>query len=99
MTTWRFQAAVSHSISRTDHVPGASERLVKDTALPSRLEPLSHTAAANDDGPTVVTLDLAYAFANPLHAAVSATFFGQVSQLMVEAFENRCLDIYGPGTR
>ncbi|TFK43568.1 dehydrase and lipid transport-domain-containing protein [Crucibulum laeve] len=48
-------------------------------------------------GPTLVTLDLAYAFANPIHASVSSAFFGQVSKLMVQAFENRCIEIYGPG--
>lgn len=47
--------------------------------------------------PTLVTLDLSFAFANPVHAAVSATFFGQVSKMMVQAFEERCLDIYGKG--
>ncbi|KAJ3571429.1 hypothetical protein NP233_g3764 [Leucocoprinus birnbaumii] len=50
-------------------------------------------------GPTLVTLDLVYAFASPIHAGVSATFFGQVSKLMVKAFEERCLSIYGPGQR
>lgn len=47
----------------------------------------------------MVTLDLEFAFANPVHAAVSAKFFGQVSQLMVKAFEERCLAVHGPGTR
>ncbi|KAF5363635.1 hypothetical protein D9756_000660 [Leucocoprinus leucothites] len=50
-------------------------------------------------GPTLVTLDLVYAFASPIHAGVSATFFGQVSRLMVKAFEERCLSLYGPGRR
>ena len=49
------------------------------------------TSAGDGAGPTLLTLDLSYAFANPLHAAVSSTFFGQVSKLMVEAFEKRCL--------
>lgn len=47
--------------------------------------------------PTLVTLDLAYAFANPIHASVSSAFFGQVSKLMVKAFEERCMEVYGPG--
>lgn len=55
------------------------------------------TAAAGDDNPTLVTLDLSFAFANPVHAAVSATVFGQVSKMMVKAFEERCLEIYGEG--
>ncbi|KAG5646611.1 hypothetical protein DXG03_002915 [Asterophora parasitica] len=44
---------------------------------------------------TLVTLDLAYAFANPLHASVSSAFFGQVSKAMVKAFEGRCQEVYG----
>lgn len=54
---------------------------------------------AGDDGPTLVTLDLVYAFANPVHATISAAFFGQVSKLMVKAFEERCLEVYGPGRK
>ncbi|KAF8998493.1 cyclase/dehydrase, partial [Cyathus striatus] len=44
---------------------------------------------------TVVTLDLEYAFTNPLHASISSSFFEQVSKLMVNAFEERCLQLYG----
>jgi len=52
----------------------------------------------NDDtGPTLLSLDLAFEFANPLHAAVSGAFFGKVSSLMVKAFEERCVRVYGPG--
>ncbi|KAH6914942.1 dehydrase and lipid transport-domain-containing protein [Coprinopsis sp. MPI-PUGE-AT-0042] len=43
---------------------------------------------------TLVSLDLVYDFANPLHAAVSSQFFGQVSQLMIKAFEDRCYEVY-----
>ncbi|KAI6047214.1 dehydrase and lipid transport-domain-containing protein [Pisolithus marmoratus] len=62
--------------------------------------PLSRTAGTtSDDGPTLVTLDIEYAFSNPMHAAVSAKVFGQVSQLLVKSFEARCLAVYGPGWR
>ncbi|TEB30236.1 hypothetical protein FA13DRAFT_1734061 [Coprinellus micaceus] len=44
---------------------------------------------------TLVTLDLVYAFSNPLHASVSSAFFGQVSKAMVQAFEDRCRRVYG----
>ena len=57
----------------------------------------SGTATRGASGPTLVTLDLTFAFANPVHAAVSASVFGQVSKMMVKAFEERCLEIYGPG--
>ncbi|RDB22646.1 Coenzyme Q-binding protein COQ10 B, mitochondrial [Hypsizygus marmoreus] len=55
-----------------------------------------HTGS--EQQPTLVTLDLAYAFANPLHASISSAFFGQVSKLMVKAFEERCLEVYGHGS-
>ena len=48
----------------------------------------------DDNSPTLVTLDVSFAFASPVHAAVSAAFFGQVSKRMVEAFEERCQEIY-----
>ncbi|KAG6817458.1 hypothetical protein H0H87_008626 [Tephrocybe sp. NHM501043] len=48
---------------------------------------------------TLVTLDLEYAFANPIHAAISSKFFGQVSKLMVQAFEDRCRTVYGTGLK
>ncbi|KAI0650410.1 dehydrase and lipid transport-domain-containing protein [Trametes meyenii] len=90
-TIWRFQPASALSphptarFSATPHQPHV---------------PHVATAEATSQGdtrPTLVTLDLSFAFANPVHAAVSATFFGQVSKMMVQAFEERCLDIYGPG--
>ncbi|KAH9055309.1 dehydrase and lipid transport-domain-containing protein [Lactarius vividus] len=85
-TTWRFQPAASTSRARTD-LDGA--------ALTSPLRPAR--AGANDTGSTLLSLDLAFEFANPLHAAVSGAFFGKVSALMVKAFEERCVKVYGPG--
>jgi coenzyme Q-binding protein COQ10 len=52
----------------------------------------SHPVAAPQ---TLLTIDLRYAFASPLHAQISRAFFGKVSGLMVEAFEKRCIEIYG----
>lgn len=46
---------------------------------------------------TLVKYDIAFDFANPLHAAISAKFFGQVSGLMMRAFEDRCEEVYGLG--
>jgi len=48
------------------------------------------------EGATLVNLNLEFAFANPIHASISLAFFGQVSKLMVNAFEKRCLAVYGP---
>ncbi|VDB96592.1 unnamed protein product [Peniophora sp. CBMAI 1063] len=83
-TTWRFQPASPSS------------------PHPSSAPPLSGSNSPNptkDDGPTLMTLDLAYAFASPLHAGVAGAFFGQVSAAMVRAFEERCRDVYGPGRK
>jgi coenzyme Q-binding protein COQ10 len=53
------------------------------------------TSSLDDTGPTLLSLDLAFEFANPVHAAVSSAFFGKVSTLMVKAFEERCVKVYG----
>ncbi|KAF8558931.1 cyclase/dehydrase, partial [Imleria badia] len=85
-TAWRLQPVSSSSVQLST-------------------SPLQDISARNcdartplDQGPTLVTLDLAFAFANPMHATVSATFLGQVSKLMVKAFEQRCVALYGPRT-
>ncbi|KAF9483927.1 hypothetical protein BDN70DRAFT_873040 [Pholiota conissans] len=44
---------------------------------------------------TLVTFDLTYEFANPLHAGISSSFFGKVSGMMIQAFEDRCREVYG----
>ncbi|KAI0677222.1 dehydrase and lipid transport-domain-containing protein [Trametes maxima] len=90
-TVWRFQPASAqspHPTTRFSAAPYQSHTAPAATAK---------AAGQEDTLPTLVTLDLSFAFANPVHAAVSATFFGQVSKMMVQAFEERCLDIYGPG--
>lgn len=51
-----------------------------------------------DRDKTLVTLDLVYAFSNPLHASVTSSFFSQVSTLMVQAFEKRCSEVYRSGS-
>jgi len=83
-TTWGFQPA-SHR----------SPRLRNSTCSLSRTTKV--ITAPDDVGPTLVSLDLSFAFANPLHAAVSGAFFGKVSTLMVKAFEDRCMKVYGAG--
>ncbi|KAF9569072.1 hypothetical protein CPC08DRAFT_757263 [Agrocybe pediades] len=61
------------------------------------LSPKDHQTSTNPRSPsTLVSFDLTYQFSNPLHAGVSSTFFGQVSSMMIDAFENRCVSVYGP---
>ncbi|KAF8812404.1 hypothetical protein BYT27DRAFT_6417932 [Phlegmacium glaucopus] len=58
-------------------------------------KPEDGTDPSDPPGPTLVSFSLAYQFANPIHAGVSSVFFGQVSKLMIQAFEDRCLQVYG----
>ncbi|KAJ3490743.1 hypothetical protein NLI96_g1216 [Meripilus lineatus] len=101
-TTWTFQPVSHHprrpikgpllpkGQSHTRHSSTTTSISPKDDITPTK-DP--------DSPPTLVTLDLSFAFANPVHAAVSAAFFGQVSKMMVKAFEERCFEVYGPGYR
>ncbi|KAI0638517.1 dehydrase and lipid transport-domain-containing protein [Trametes polyzona] len=92
-TVWRFQPASAQSPLPAARFPWEGPQQGTSNATAA--------TAPQQDGnarPTLVTLDLSFAFANPVHAAVSATVFGQVSKLMVKAFEERCLEIYGKGT-
>ncbi|KAG6821248.1 hypothetical protein H0H93_002358 [Arthromyces matolae] len=81
-------------------VASTSTPLFKTLTTTWRFHPAARTLEQPNLAPigqksTLVTLDLEYAFANPLHASVSSAFFGQVSKLMVKAFEDRCMTVYG----
>jgi len=97
MTTWRFQPASARSPHPSkSQFPLPTDPRPRQSLGPANGGPVS-VQKDPDSGPTLVTLDLAFAFANPVHAAVSAAFFGQVSKMMVTAFQERCLEVYGPG--
>lgn len=51
------------------------------------------------DDSTYVSLQLAFAFASPLHAAVGEFFWKSVSEKMVLAFEKRVEEVYGKSTQ
>ncbi|KZP00285.1 hypothetical protein CALVIDRAFT_595658 [Calocera viscosa TUFC12733] len=88
VTTWSFTPA-----SRTSPHPTPTS-----AAHPSSLPPVpSHADPDTLAGPTLLSIDLAYSFSNPLHGALARTFFDRVSGKMVDAFERRCLVVYGPG--
>ena len=78
-------------------VAASSTPLFKMLETTWRFQPSGGSARVDDTdtGPTILSLDLAYEFANPMHAAVSGAFFGKVSTLMVKAFEERCVRVYG----
>ncbi|KAF8655295.1 hypothetical protein AX16_003194 [Volvariella volvacea WC 439] len=78
-------------------VASSSTPLFKTLNTIWKFEPVTTKSLQHPvQGPTWVSLELEYAFTNPLHAAVSSTFFGQVSKLMVKAFEDRCHEVYRP---
>ncbi|KAE9410459.1 hypothetical protein BT96DRAFT_871358 [Gymnopus androsaceus JB14] len=84
-------------ISKATCIPYSSVEAVASSSTPL-FESLStiwrfeeHDGKENS---SLVTLDLSFAFANPLHAAVSSAFFGQVSKQMVQAFQDRCSKVY-----
>jgi len=93
-------------------VASSSTHLFKTLSTTWRFKPASYSPthkvhshgpdnirpASSMNSPTMVTLDLTFAFESPIHATVSAAFFGQVSKLMVKAFEKRCSEVYGGKT-
>jgi len=105
--TVAFLAYTERYTSRVTCVPDQSVRAVAASSTPLfkmlettwRFQPVATETSRTDDdtGPTLLSLDLAFEFANPVHAAVSGAFFGKVSTLMVKAFEERCVKVYGPG--
>jgi coenzyme Q-binding protein COQ10 len=54
--------------------------------------------ASPKEGPTLLTIDLAFSFANPLHRIASQAVLPKVADKMVEAFEQRCVEVYGRGS-
>jgi len=76
-------------------VASSSTPLFKTLETTWKFEPVGD--ASGGKGSTLVKYDIAFAFANPIHAVVSAKFFGQVSGLMMRAFEDRCEQVYGLG--
>ncbi|EKM59754.1 uncharacterized protein PHACADRAFT_250459 [Phanerochaete carnosa HHB-10118-sp] len=91
---WRFQSASPQS-------PRSNELTALSTPLQGARYPdsLLVEGAASDCGPTLVTLDLSFLFAHAAYAGASQMFFTQISKIMVSAFEQRCLKLYGPGDK
>ncbi|KAL7425063.1 hypothetical protein Q5752_000751 [Cryptotrichosporon argae] len=65
-------------------------------SAPSSAQAASPTYASVP-GPTLLTVDLAFTFANPLHRIASQAVLPKVAEKMVDAFEGRCVEVYGPG--
>ncbi|KAG8903073.1 hypothetical protein FRB99_003779 [Tulasnella sp. 403] len=84
-TTWRFQPASATSPHPT-----------KEGIATKKTDGLS---SDTDSGPTLLSINLSYAFANPIHASLASKVFEGVSKQMVEAFERRCIEVYGQGIK
>ncbi|KAJ6599102.1 dehydrase and lipid transport-domain-containing protein [Mycena vulgaris] len=103
--TVQFLAFKESYVSRVTCIPLESVQAVASSSTPLfkeltttwRFQAIPGSTTTTDSAATLVSLDLAFAFASPIHAAVSSSFFGQVSRLMVNAFEERCADVYGVG--
>ncbi|KAJ4481493.1 dehydrase and lipid transport-domain-containing protein [Lentinula edodes] len=81
--------------SSVEAVASSSTPLFKTLSTIWRFEPCPKGSGGKDyPNSTLVTLDLSFDFASPVHAAVSSAFFGQVSKQMVQAFEDRCSKVY-----
>jgi coenzyme Q-binding protein COQ10 len=80
------------------HSSASSSPVRPDPSLRTPNEP-APPAPDGDEGPTLLTIDLAFTFANPLHRIASQAVLPVVADRMVEAFEKRCLEVWGQGKR
>jgi coenzyme Q-binding protein COQ10 len=88
-------ASQTDTIFSRKAVASSSTPLFKTLETTWRFEPVANASEGQES--TLVKYDIAFAFANPLHSAISAKFFRQVSGLMMHAFEDRCKEVYGRG--
>ncbi|CAD6570475.1 MAG: hypothetical protein TREMPRED_005859 [Tremellales sp. Tagirdzhanova-0007] len=91
VTTWAFAPASPLSPRSTNPSPSPSAR------EPRHKDSTSQSDTNPEMGPTLLTIDLAFAFINPLHRIASQAVFPKVAERMVEAFEKRCLEVFGKG--
>ncbi|KAJ9106930.1 hypothetical protein QFC20_003939 [Naganishia adeliensis] len=89
-STWSFQPASSTSPHST------TTPLTTPSASPSANSSPAPTPAPSA-GPTMLTIDLSFSFASPLHRMAAQAFLPKVQDLMIEAFEKRCVQVYGKG--
>ncbi|WVF68449.1 hypothetical protein IAT40_003215 [Kwoniella sp. CBS 6097] len=107
ITRWSFAPASSQSPhpsfnpTSTSPTPTRSSASSSSSSSPSPSEPVTpgqQSSQSPDVGPTLLTIDLAFNFANPLHRIASQAVLPKVADKMIEAFEKRCLKVYGKGT-
>ncbi|WVN86940.1 uncharacterized protein L203_102115 [Cryptococcus depauperatus CBS 7841] len=87
-TSWTFAPASTLS-PHPSHKPSVPLSTIRP---PSSVQPADPTL-----GPTLLTIDLAFSFINPLHRIASQAVLPKVAEKMVEAFEERCINVWGLG--
>lgn len=95
-----FMAFQESYVSKVTCTPFSSVEAVASSSTPMfkslktiwRFQP-----AGEKEHHTLVSLDLAFDFVNPLYASLSSAFFDKVSGGMVMAFEKRCDEVCGRG--
>lgn len=97
ITTWSFSPASSLSPHASASNPGQSPSSSSASSSSTSRTPNSSTPASPHQGPTLLNIDLAFAFANPLHRIASQAVLPRVADKMVEAFEKRCVEVWGKG--
>ncbi|TXT12829.1 hypothetical protein VHUM_01230 [Vanrija humicola] len=76
----------------------ASERtpMFKNLETTWSFKPTTPAAPGQEaTGPTLLSIDLVFVFANPLHRIASQAVLPKVAEKMVEAFEDRCVEVFG----
>ncbi|KAI5893861.1 uncharacterized protein SCHCODRAFT_02700439 [Schizophyllum commune H4-8] len=90
------------NVSYTSHVTCIPHSFVEAVAAPSASKTFKTLStvwnfkpAQEDPNSTHVTIDLSYAFTNPLHAAAMTAVFSKDPNIMIRAFEKRCAHVFG----
>ncbi|SJL02099.1 uncharacterized protein ARMOST_05423 [Armillaria ostoyae] len=97
-----FMAFQESYVSKVTCTPFSSVEAIASSSTPMfkslktiwRFQP-----AGEKEHHTLVSLDLAFDFVNPLYTSLSSAFFDKVSGGMVSAFEKRCDEVCGRGHR
>ncbi|WVQ79367.1 hypothetical protein IAT38_001464 [Cryptococcus sp. DSM 104549] len=95
-TSWSFTPASTLSPHPTASSSSSPSSPASASSPTTRL-PNSTAPADPNVGPTLLTIDLAFSFINPLHRIASQAVLPKVADKMVEAFEGRCLKVWGKG--
>lgn len=98
-TTWTLTPSPSNAPHPSHALPKKASSLTNPGESSSE-EPGQPTASEmQKDDPTLVSIDLAYEFANPFYAAAAGAAFQKVSGKIMGAFEKRVREVYGNGQR